>query len=116
MRLANGTYVAHFTEKTESGQTKTDQTECGRWGVSGNIYFTITEAIRERGQASPVPPTDASFYDAYVVLRLTKTTFEYKHVVGGETFRETRVEAGDQGTRSLRRGQSALSLCEGTET
>jgi hypothetical protein len=114
-RLPNGTFVVHFVERSDSGKVTADQTECGRWGISGNIYFTITEAIRARDHGDPVSPYDASFYDAYVVLSLTKARFEYKHVESGQMMYDDRVTDIPKSTEWS--GQlGSTTPCEGTST
>src|SRR5579859_838585 len=115
-RLANGTYVIHFVERSDSGKVTADQTECGRWGISGNIYFTITEAIREGDHGDPVSPYDAAFYDAYAVLVLTKAAFEYKHVESGQMMHDDRVNDVPKNTGWSGRIGSTPSPCEGAST
>ena len=116
-RLPNGRYVVHFVETSDSGKITADQTECGRWGISGNIYFTITDAIREGDHAGqPVSPYDAAFYDAYVVLTLTKAGFEYKHVETGQMMHDDRVSDAPKSTDLSGRIGPITSPCEGTST
>jgi len=90
-RSADGTYETHFTEIAESGQVTLEQTECGRWGISGDVYFTITLAIRQGDRGSTVSPYDASFYDAYRIQKLTDTAFVYRHVVSGQGSSEAKL-------------------------
>ena len=116
-RLPNGRYVVHFVERSDSGKVTADQTECGRWGISGNIYFTITEAIREGDHTGhPVSPYDAAFYDAYVVLTLTKAGFEYKDVESGQMMHADRVSDAPKSTELSGRVGPTTSSCEGTST
>lgn len=88
---ANGTYMIHFVEMTESGAVSIDQTECGLWGVSGDVYFTITQFTRQGSSAQPASPFDPSFYDAYRIVTLTTSVFEMKHNASGQLSRLTRV-------------------------
>ena len=90
-REPDGTYIDHFIEKSPTGAVTFDQYECGRWGISGDIFFTITLSVRQGDVWLPVPATDPSYYDAYQVLRLTDRTFETRHVVNGSVDRETKV-------------------------
>ena len=92
-RWPDGTYVFHFLAISPTGTKSFDQYECGRWGISGDIYFTITLSIRQGDVLQPVPADDPDFYDAYQVLRLTDQTFETRHVVNGSVDRVTRVLA-----------------------
>jgi hypothetical protein len=92
-RWPNGTYVDHFIAISPTGTVSFDQDECGRWGISGDIYFTITLSIRQGEVWQPVPADDPDFYDAYQVLRLTDQTFETRDVVNGSVDHVTRVLA-----------------------
>lgn len=115
-RNADGTYENHFLEIAESGKVSSDRMECGRWGISGDVYFTITLAMREDdGQGSPTSPYNASFYDAYRVQKLTDTEFKYQHVVSGQLSSETKV--GSPPARAALRGQAdGSSPCIGAAT
>jgi hypothetical protein len=115
-RFANGTYMNHFVERSETGKVTGDQIECGRWGVSGNIYFTITQSIRQGDRGTTVSPYDASFYDAYAVLSLTKSGFEYRHVATGQTMHDNRVSDAPKIGEWPNHSDAANSPCEGTST
>jgi hypothetical protein len=110
-RNADGTYVVRFTEVSESGKVTSDRMECGKWGISGDIYFTITLSMREGENGQATSPYDASLYDAYRIQKLTDTTFEYRHVVQGALERETRV--GPPPSRDRMREGIPVSVCEG---
>jgi len=112
-RNADGTYAFHFTQISEAGKTTFDQVECGKWGVSGDIYFTITLSTREGNKGHPTSPYDPSFYDAYRIQTLTDKIFEYKHVVQQALEREDIVSRPPLQERS-REGMLVLSACEGT--
>jgi hypothetical protein len=111
-RNADGTYAFHFTQISEAGKTTVDQVECGKWGVSGDIYFTITLSTRQGGKGQPTSPYDPSFYDAYRIQTLTDEIFEYKHVVQQALEREHIVSRPRPQDRS-REGMPLLSACEG---
>jgi hypothetical protein len=115
-RFANGTYTIHFVELSEAGKVTLDQTECGRWGISGDVYFTITTAVRAGNKGEQVSPYDATYYDAYRVLSLTTTAFEYKSVTTGEIDLESRVSDMASAPDLQGSGSSAVSPCEGTST
>jgi hypothetical protein len=115
-RFANGTYVNHFVELTNAGKITVDQTECGNWGVSGDIYFTITTAVRAANRVQPASPYEATFYDAYRILRLTSTEFETKHVVTGEVDHEVRATDAAPSLDTQRSASPVMSPCESTST
>ena len=93
IRRADGSYQVSF-RATRSGRTVQEQTEVGLWGVSGDIYFTITQGYLLNGSVQRTPPQDASFYDAYRITRLTADEFEYVHVLQGEKSRDRKVAEG----------------------
>jgi hypothetical protein len=113
-RNADGTYETHFKEIDESGKVTMEQTECGRWGISGDVYFTITLAIREGERGNLTSPYDASYYDAYRIRKLTDKTFTYQHVVSGQLSNESKV--GPAPRRALRGETAGSSPCVGVST
>jgi hypothetical protein len=113
-RFANGTYVNHFVELSEAGKITVDQTECGKWGVSGDIYFTITTAIRLGNRTETASPYDASFYDAYRILSLTTAAFVSKHVVTGQVDREIRAPGAAPSLNLKDRTLPPISPCDET--
>jgi hypothetical protein len=89
---ADGTFKIHFRTYTRDNKYE-DQIEIGVWGVSGNIHFTITQGWLVDSTVSPVDPADASFYDAYEIIKLTKDELEYKAVYADVVFAVRRVPA-----------------------
>ena len=77
-RRRDGTYQATFRKITPSGHV-VDQTEVGLWGVSGKVYFQIMQGYLENGTVHSVSPTDADYYDAYEIVKLTLQVFECIH-------------------------------------
>jgi hypothetical protein len=65
--------------------------EVGLWGISGPVYFTITRGWVRDQRFSPADPTQATFYDAYEILELSKDKFRYKSFVIGDEYTEKRV-------------------------
>jgi hypothetical protein len=61
---ANGTFKTQFRIIERSGSVS-DHSEVGLWGVSGPVYFTITQGLVRRERFSSADPTRASLYDAY---------------------------------------------------
>lgn len=113
---ANGTYVFHFIAMSETGAVTTDQTECGLWGVSGDIYFTITQATRSGDKGERVSPYSATYYDAYRIASLTATAFEYEHVVTKDLMRFNKFGGSETGQTIAQEHATALSPCLGAST
>ena len=82
---ADGTFVIDFLSTNVNG-APTKQTETGRWGVSGGIYFTITTGFMHDGEFSAADQEDPIFYDAYKIDKLDKTTFKYTHISTTDRF------------------------------
>ena len=97
----NGTYTTQYRIIERSGSVRTG-TEAGLWGVSGSIYFTITQAYVHGEIASPADPTSASVYNAYEVTQLDDKTFRYRC-------------ATCAGEWTLRRVPESFTLPESTE-
>ena len=74
----------------DSGET-IDQTEYGTWGVSANIFFSITSGWLHDGLPTPADPSDPNFYDAYQILSLTSDSMTYKNLETGNVFTARRV-------------------------
>jgi len=68
-----------------------EQTEAGLWGISGPIYFVITQGWLEEGHVIPADPTDAFYFDAYEVLILNEEKRRYRSVVFGDVYESVRV-------------------------
>jgi hypothetical protein len=77
----NGTYDITF-RFIDGGAIVREQTEFGRWGLSGPIYFTITERIGSPTRAFPTDLEDGVFYDAYEMIELTGEIMKYRDFSG----------------------------------
>lgn len=88
----DGTYKTRFRTIYPSGKTR-DKVEVGKWGVSGNVYFTIYEADIIEGRAIPADITDPRNRDAYRILKLTDDVFEYEHLDSGVRYTAKKVPA-----------------------
>jgi hypothetical protein len=89
-RRADGTYTVKF--QLFKNQTKTiEQVEAGLWGISGNIYFTITREMLEGETFTPVQTDDATYYDAYKIAELTPEAFRYTNQDTGDEFLAKKV-------------------------
>ncbi len=89
-KLPNGTYKIQF-RVTQPDGTKTERTEVGYWGVSGNIYFSIFKGWLSGSEIISANPTDPYNYDAYHIIELTTEKFEYQHVSTGNRYVNQRV-------------------------
>jgi len=89
-RSVDGTFKVEFRIIEGSGKVW-DQTEVGLWGISGPVYFTITKGWVGGGRFLPADPTQATFYDAYEILELSKDKFRYKHFAIGDEYTMKRV-------------------------
>ena len=90
-RFPDGQFKIEFILRTPRGTEK--QTEIGFWGVSANVYFTITKGWLEEGFFSPGHPEDASLYDAYEILELTEGAFRYRNFGDGSEYTLRRVSS-----------------------
>ena len=68
-----------------------DDVEVCEWGISGNIYFTLTKGWLRDGEFAPADPSDPNFSDAYVITELTPTLFKYRHVETQSEFTDHKV-------------------------
>lgn len=85
----DGRFRIDFRTEVDNADAETT-TEVGSWGVSGEIYFTIT-----RGWLTPNGPQaadmgDPYFYDAYLIEALDDQQFVYRHAETGYAYRVTR--------------------------
>lgn len=88
-READGKFRIDFRTEVDNAEAEVT-TEVGMWGVSGEVYFTIT-----RGWLTPNGPqasdlSDPYFYDAYLIEALDAQQFIYRHVETGYSYRVTR--------------------------
>ncbi len=90
----DGTYSELWKVYEKGGETRVAE-EKGRWGVSGNIFFTITTGRAEGNKAmSEVDQSDAYYYDAYFIDYANERENSIRHVLTGDEFISRRV-AGD---------------------
>lgn len=89
-RNKDSSFIVHFLSGIEGASI--DQTEYGSWGVSGNIYFTITSGYLHDKMPEPRDPTDPSLYDAYKILSLSDDTMTYQSVETKRVYTARRVD------------------------
>lgn len=90
IRHPDGTYEVEFKSTDKEGVV-TDQKEVGLWGVSGSIYFTIFRGWVKNGRIVPSNPSDPYIYDAYSIILLDETEFEYTDVSTGNEYKVIKV-------------------------
>lgn len=89
----DGTYFESWRTLEKDGRVRFSE-EKGRWGVSGNIFFTIATASTGNGKLLvDVDQRNAYFYDAYIVENATQDANTIRHVVDGDEFVSRRVDA-----------------------
>ncbi|MBT8136073.1 MAG: hypothetical protein KJO54_03560 [Gammaproteobacteria bacterium] len=88
-RSENGTY--RITFRTYEGSQYDESIEVGLWGISGPVYFTIMRGWMTGGEFRPADTTQAYYYDAYRIISLDETSFEYESVETANRFSVRRV-------------------------
>jgi len=71
-----------------------EQIEVGEWGISGPIYFLSTKGWVDDDTFVKADTRNAQLYDAYKIIKLDKTVFEYEHYVHGKRYEVRRVDTG----------------------
>ncbi len=89
-RKEDGSFVVRF-RSTKANET-INQTEYGSWGVSANIYFSITSGFMHGVLPEAADPTDPTLYDAYEIISLTADSMTYRSLETGNTYTAKRVD------------------------
>jgi len=89
-RFLDGTMKIRFRLIDANGSVE-EQTELAQWGVSGNVYFTITHGILDGEDFHPFDPRQPYFNDAYEILELTEEVLQYRHAATGNEYKIKRV-------------------------
>ncbi|MCB1628521.1 MAG: hypothetical protein KDI51_07755 [Xanthomonadales bacterium] len=84
-RTADGTFETNFCIACGTAAER-HLVEYGRWGVSGPVYFTITEGWIGNGRRNPVDPNDESLYDAYYIVEAKGDSMTYRNAATGNEF------------------------------
>lgn len=96
-RAVDGTFKVSFRDYSEEGYE--ESVEVGYWGIEQDIYFTITKGWLDGDTFTPADPTSHYYYDAYKVLYLDSSAFEY-------------VSKGTKGRFKLKRVDDSYQLPE----
>jgi len=91
-RAPDGSYMVTFRNYDKLGNFK-DTVEAGHWGVSSPIYFVIFRGWIKGEGFQPADPQDSYNYDAYEIINLTDSVFEYKSYNSGNTYTLHKVAA-----------------------
>jgi hypothetical protein len=89
-RRRDGTFTIKFL-LFRNKEKVLEQVEAGFWGVSGNIYFTITREMLDKDVFKPVDTGDANYYDAYRVIDLNSKHFNYTSLDSDNEFTVKKV-------------------------
>ena len=89
----DGRYEIQFRITHPSGVVE-NQTEIGRWGVSGDIYFSIYEGWKDGDVVRPSDSSDPYNSDAYRIIELSNYKLEYEHVTTGNKYTMKKVPDG----------------------
>ncbi len=92
-REKDGTYRIQFRIFGADGSSGT-HLETGIWGISGPVYFSATQGWRQGSEIVGTDTTQARFYDAYEILSLKESLFEYQHYVTGTKYKVRKVRRG----------------------
>ncbi len=84
-RAAGGTYVITFRNYRPDGQFS-EETEYGDWGLSADIYFTLTRGWITDGHRQPVGTRESYYDDAYRIIELTPQRFAYTSLATGTSY------------------------------
>ncbi|MCA8380666.1 hypothetical protein ACV22X_05370 [Burkholderia orbicola] len=87
----DGTYSESFKVLEKGGKIRIAE-ETGQWGVSGNVFFTITTGRGEDGKViAEVDQSDAYYYDAYLIDYANDGENSIRHILTGDVFVSRRV-------------------------
>ncbi|GLS24651.1 hypothetical protein [Marinibactrum halimedae] len=93
-RASDGTFRIVFRTIQNDG-TVDVSTEYGQWGVSDNIYFTITDARLVGDSIQRTDRREPYYYDAYRVVEATESLFHIETIVDRESFVVKKISDGE---------------------
>ena len=89
--MVDGSFEFTFSYYDENNTIIEQVTELGKWGLVGNIHFTITQSESVNEQCYEADQEEPDNYHAYQVLELNSKIFKYQHVITQEVFILKRV-------------------------
>lgn len=87
----DGVFRITFRFYNEDGSYR-EQIEVGEWGISGPIYFLSTKGWVDDGMFLKADTRNGELYDAYKILKLDTSVFEYEHYVNGNRYQVRKVD------------------------
>jgi hypothetical protein len=94
-RKVDGTFRVEFCIACNTSKEER-LVEYGVWGVSGDVYFTITRGWVEGQGRLEADPRDEGLYDAYYILKAEGNSMRYRSASTGNEFTIERVSAKDK--------------------
>lgn len=88
-RDRDGSFRIDFRTEVDNAEAEVT-TEVGHWGVSGEVYFTMTRGWLTPAGPEPADMSDPYYYDAYLIEALDDSQFVYRHAETGYAYRVTR--------------------------
>lgn len=89
----DGVFRITFRFYEEDGSYR-EQIEVGEWGISGPVYFLSTKGWVDDGMFLKADTRNGELYDAYKILKLDTSVFEYEHYVNGNRYQVRKVDTG----------------------
>ena len=89
-RKSNASYKVTF-QSFLFGKKIDEISEEGIWGISGPVYFTVSQMLTDKGKTTSNDPRDPRYYDAYEILSLDEHAFTYQHFGNHKTFTVKKV-------------------------
>ncbi|GAA6170008.1 hypothetical protein [Sessilibacter corallicola] len=93
-RESDGTFRIVFRTTDKNGKVDTS-TEYGQWGVSDNIYFSITDARQVGDEIQRTDRRNPYYYDAYRVIEATDSIFHIETIIGREASIVKKIADGE---------------------
>lgn len=86
LNCPDGVYFFDLRTLDAKGRLVAESDQVGDWGISGPVFFTIARGGRRDGKEYETDLTEGRHYQAYRILALTYTRFEYRSYVSGVVF------------------------------
>jgi hypothetical protein len=94
-RKVDGTFSTEFCISCETSKEQR-VVEFGVWGVSGDVYFTITRGWVEGKAKLDADPRDEGLYDAYYIIKIEGNSMRYRSASTGNEFIIERVGTNER--------------------
>lgn len=105
--------VFFFDERTldAGGKVVAESNQVGDWGISGPVFFAIVRGGRKNGQNYEADLNKGRYYQAYRIVKLTYTVFEYRSYATGTVVAARRASPDE--LSDLRDVEGTLELPSG---